>query len=167
VAQHQNLGEALFYAKRYDESIEASLETIDMDPTYPQAHTFLGMAYAARGMTNEAVKALDRDREISGGRKSEIEYMIGLGYGLAGRIDRVRENYERLVEQSKSEFVSPFALACASFVVGDIEKGFEWLAEGYEQRDPRMSWLKVSPACDGIRNDPRYIDLVKKIWPEG
>ena len=163
VAQHQNLGETFYYARRYDESIKASLETIDMDPMYPQAHTFLGMAYAGKGMIEEAVKALDRDREISGGKKAEIEYLIGVAYALAGQEDRARKTYASMVEQSKSEFISPFALACICFVLGDVDRGFEWLAEGYEQRDPGMSWLKVNPACDGVRSDPRYLEYLKKM----
>jgi serine/threonine protein kinase len=72
-----------------------------------------------------------------------------------------------MVEQASSEFVSPFPLACICFVVSDIDTGFEWLVHSYGQNDHRMAFLKVHPACDGIRNDPRYLDLVKKIWPEG
>ncbi len=166
VGLHQNLGETLYYARQYDESIKASLEIIEMDSVFPQAHMFLGMAYAAKGMTEEAVKALDREREISGGKKPEIESWIGSAYALAGQKDRARKIYSSMVEQSDSKFVSPFPLACICFVLGDVEKGFEWLAKGYEQRDPRMSFLRVHPACDSVRNDPRYRDLVKKIWPD-
>jgi TolB-like protein/Flp pilus assembly protein TadD len=163
VGQHQNLGETLYYARRYDESIEASLETIDMDPLLPQAHMFLGMAYAGKGMNEEALKALDRDMEISGGKKPEIDSWIAIGYALAGDTARAREIYANRVERSKTEFVSEFPLACTCFVLGDIDRGFEWLKKGYEQRDPRMSFLKVHPACDRVRGDPRYIEYVKKM----
>jgi serine/threonine protein kinase len=163
IGLHQNLGETLYYARRYDESIKSSLETIEMDSVFPQAHMFLGMAYAAKSMTEEAVKALDRDREISSGKKPEIESWIGVAYALAGQKDRAREIYSTMVEQSDSKFVSPFPLACICFVLGDIDRGFEWLAKGYEQRDPRMAFLKVHPACDSVRNDPRYLEWLKKM----
>jgi serine/threonine-protein kinase len=163
VMHHQNLGEVLYYARRYDESIEASLETIEMDPEFPQTHTFLGMAYAAKGMTAEAVKALDRDREISGGKKPEIESWIGVAYALAGQKDRARQIYTSMLGESQSKFISPFPLACICFVLGDVDRGFEWLEKGYEQRDPRMSFLKVHPACDGVRTDPRYLYWLKKM----
>jgi TolB-like protein/cytochrome c-type biogenesis protein CcmH/NrfG/predicted Ser/Thr protein kinase len=159
----QNLGEVLYYARRYDESIKASLETIEMDPEYPQTHMFLGMAYAAQGKIEEAVKALDRDKEISGGRKPEIESWIGVAYALAGQRDRARQIYTDMLQQSKSNFISPFSLACICFVLGDVDKGFEWLEEGYEQHDPRMSFLKVHPACGGVRTDPRYVECLKKM----
>jgi len=166
VMAHQNLGEVLYYARRYDESIKASLEAIEMDETFPQAHTFLGMAYAAKGMTEEAVKALDRDTEISGGEKPEIESWIGVGYALAGQTDQARQIYANTVAQTNSGFISPFPLACICFVLGDIDRGFDWLKEGYERHDPRMSFLKVHPACDRVRGDPRYIEWLKKMGLE-
>jgi hypothetical protein len=70
------------------------------------------------------------------------------------------------VVRSKSEFVSQFPLACTCFVLGDIDRGFEWLKEGYEKRDHRMSFLKIHPACDRVRSDPRYLEYVDKIWPD-
>jgi TolB-like protein/Tfp pilus assembly protein PilF len=163
VIAHQNLGEVLYYARRFDESIAASLEAIDMDPTFPQAHLFLGMAYAAQGKRQEAVKALDRDREISGGEKPEIDSWLAVGYALAGERERARQIYADMLTQQRSRFVSPFPLACICFVLGDVDRGFEWLSEGYTQRDHRMSYLKVHPACDGVRNDPRYLYWLKKM----
>jgi serine/threonine-protein kinase len=163
VIVHQNLGEVLYYARRYDESIAASLEAIELDPVFPQAHLFLGMAYAAKGMSVESVEALDRDSEISGGQKAEVESWLGVAYALAGQSVRAREIYTNMVKQSNAKFISPFSLACTCFVLGDFDKGFEWLKEGYERRDPRMSYLKVHPACDGIRNDPRYVEWLKRM----
>jgi len=163
IVYRQNLGEVLYYARRYDESIEASLEASEMDSTFPQTCMFLGMAYAAIGKIDEAVKALDRDMELSGGEKPEVESWIGVAYALAGQKDRARQIYANMVDQSKSEFIAPFPLACMCFVLGDVDRGFEWLQEGYERRDPRMSFLKVHPACDGVRADPRYLAWLQKM----
>jgi cytochrome c-type biogenesis protein CcmH/NrfG len=121
------------------------------------------MAYAAQGRIEEAVKALDRDKEISGVKKPEIESWIGVAYALAGQKDRARRILANMVVQSKSEFIAPFPLACICFVLGDVDRGFEWLQEGYERRDPRMSFLKVHPACDGVRTDPRYLEWLQKM----
>jgi serine/threonine protein kinase/Tfp pilus assembly protein PilF len=163
VGLRQNLGETFYYARRYDEAIAASLEAIEMDPRYPQAHMFLGFAYAAKGMKAEALRALDRDMEISGGNKPEIDSWIAIGYATAGDTARARMIYKALVERSRSEYVSLFPLACACFALGDIDRGFAWLEKGYAQRDHRMAFLKVHPACDVVRSDPRYIELVRRM----
>jgi serine/threonine-protein kinase len=166
VGARQNLGETFYYARRYDDCIRESLETIDMDPLFPQAHLFLGLAYAAKGMKEEALKALDRDMEISGGKKPEIDRWLATGYALAGDTARAREIYANLAERSKNETAWAFSLACVCFVLGDIDQGFEWLEKGYMERDPRMSFLKVHPACDAARGDPRYLEYLQKIGLE-
>ena len=93
VQVRQNLGEVLYYARHYDDSIAASLAAIAMDPLYPQAHLFLGMAYAAKGDSARAVRAIDRDAEISAGQRPEVESWLAVGYALAGQVERSRQLY--------------------------------------------------------------------------
>ena len=68
-----------------------------------------------------------------------------------------------MVNRPAGQFTSAFPLACICFLLGEADQGFEWLARGYEQRDHRMSYLKVHPACDPVREDPRYLEWLKKM----
>ena len=153
----QNLGEVLYYARRFDESIAASREAIKMDPLHPQTHLFLGLALAAMGENEEAVRAFDRDAIISNGQRPEVDSWLPMAYALAGQTERSRQLYADMLSRPHDKFTSPFPLACTCFLLGDRDHGFEWLEQGYAQRDHRMSYLKVHPACDGIRSDPRYL----------
>ena len=48
-----------------------------------------------------------------------------------------------------------------------MEEVFDWLERGYRERDPWMILLKVSPASDPLRSDPRFDDLLRRIgFPE-
>jgi adenylate cyclase len=38
-----------------------------------------------------------------------------------------------------------------------------WLEKAYEQRDPKMTTLKVEPKWNSLRNEPRFIDLMKRM----
>jgi len=38
-----------------------------------------------------------------------------------------------------------------------------WLEKGYEERDSRMSVLSEAVEFDGVRSDPRFKDLVRRI----
>jgi hypothetical protein len=68
-----------------------------------------------------------------------------------------------LLDRSKTEYVSPYALACFHFVLGKNDKGFELLDEALKVLDPRLFWLKIDPELDGIRSDPRYTAVLKKM----
>ena len=53
--------------------------------------------------------------------------------------------------------------AAVSFALGEHDQGFESLESGYRNRDHFLCYLKISPWFDGVRSDPRYISLLKKI----
>jgi hypothetical protein len=54
-------------------------------------------------------------------------------------------------------------VAGACVRVGDKESAFQWLEKGFGERDDLMIDLKVEPVFDGIRSDPRYQDLVRRV----
>jgi hypothetical protein len=48
-------------------------------------------------------------------------------------------------------------------VRGEIDKAFEWLQIAFDHRDSGILSLLVDPLLHGLRNDPRYKNLVAKL----
>ena len=46
---------------------------------------------------------------------------------------------------------------------GDAGLAFHWLNRAYQQRDSGMRSLKIDPLLKSLRQDPRYIDLLKRM----
>ena len=46
---------------------------------------------------------------------------------------------------------------------GDRDHAFDWLNRAYLQHDAGIRSLKIDPLLQGIRNDPRYADLLKNM----
>jgi len=61
------------------------------------------------------------------------------------------------------EGTSALNIASYYFYLGENDKGFEWLERSYSRREIALLWLAFDPDFDGIRNDPRYLDLVKRL----
>lgn len=38
-----------------------------------------------------------------------------------------------------------------------------WLERGYDQREPMMTFLKVEPKWNNLRDDPRFQDLMRRV----
>jgi hypothetical protein len=47
---------------------------------------------------------------------------------------------------------------------GESDKAFEWLERAYKQRDPGLTQIKNDPLLKILRHDPRYTDLLKKMY---
>jgi hypothetical protein len=46
---------------------------------------------------------------------------------------------------------------------GESDKACEWLDRSYRQRDGGLTFLKIDPLLKSLRQDPQYIDLLKKM----
>jgi serine/threonine-protein kinase len=47
--------------------------------------------------------------------------------------------------------------------LGERNEAFAWLERGLEQRDPKIAFLKVEPKWNNLRDDPRFVDLMRRV----
>jgi hypothetical protein len=65
----------------------------------------------------------------------------------------LREDAER---RAARVYVSPVSLAQTYFAFGELDAGFRQLDRALEVRDQSLATLKVEPAYDRVRDDPRF-----------
>ena len=46
---------------------------------------------------------------------------------------------------------------------GEKDKAFEWLERAYQQRDSGLNGIAYDPLLEGLKSDPRYDALLKKL----
>jgi TolB-like protein len=56
-----------------------------------------------------------------------------------------------------------YSVALTYFGLGENDKGFEWLERSYSRREAILANIKLEPELDGVRTDPRYLDLLKRL----
>jgi len=59
--------------------------------------------------------------------------------------------------------VTPCASARVYAALGNKDEAFQWLETGYMQRAEWMVLLKVDPCYDGLRPDPHFQDLLRRM----
>jgi len=47
--------------------------------------------------------------------------------------------------------------------MGDKDQAFIWFEKAFAERADGLTWLGVEPMLDGIRSDPRYHNLLRRI----
>jgi TolB-like protein/DNA-binding winged helix-turn-helix (wHTH) protein len=149
-------------ARRYDLALERAQALTELAPNFSWGHFNLAQIYQQTGRTEEAARESLKADELFG---MEPEKIIVLKEAIAksgaqGYWRRTMENYKA---SAKSNYVSSLMVAAACVRVGDKECAFRWLEKGIEERDDLMINLNVEPVFDGIRWDPRYQDLVRRV----
>jgi len=156
------LGTRLYWARRFDAAIGQCRKTLELDPAYFRARTCLALAYAQRGAHEQAVRELEGD---GSGRAQPSVVLADLGYvyARAGRSHDARAVITELTNRSTREYVPPYALAVVHAGLGENDRALEWLERAGEQRSPRLVFLSVEPMFDGVRGDPRFVALRRKL----
>jgi hypothetical protein len=67
---------------------------------------------------------------------------------------------DELRDMAALSYFSPALLASAEFAAGDIDAGFESLRKAVDYRVRSVIFLPVHGMLDGLRDDPRYQELI-------
>jgi DNA-binding winged helix-turn-helix (wHTH) protein/TolB-like protein/Tfp pilus assembly protein PilF len=152
----------LIHAGRTDEALDRLNKTFEIAPNFWMPHLFASIAYIEKGMYREAIAEARRAKQFSTAQTNSDAYE---SYALAksGKLTEAQAALDELLKLSTARFIPPCHIALAYNGLGEIDKTIEWLEKGYEQRDPKMAFLKVDPKWNNLRGDPRFIELMRRM----
>jgi tetratricopeptide (TPR) repeat protein len=155
---------ALFYRREYDAAIATAKMMLQRDPDDGFLHLSLYSAYLKKGMCNESVEEFEKAARLWG--LAEGAPRVHEAFANSGYLGAVRQwavEFERL--QATKRLFAPGNLAKFYTILGDKDRAFFWLEQGFQQRemagqDGGAFPLKGNPIYDPLRSDPRYQDLL-------
>ncbi len=133
-----------------------------MDPNFWLAHLVVTRVYIEKKMYSEAIAAATKARDFSGGL-SEATALIGYTLAVSGKREEALAVLKELRKRSTERYVPPYNIALVHNGLDERDKTLDWLEKAYEQRDVRMTFLKVDPKWDRLRSDSRFISLIKRM----
>jgi len=157
------LASMLFYARRYDAALAQSRRIMELDSMF-QGHVGraeLAHAYLWLGRCAESLAALEGR---PGGAVAVWGGLLGYTYARCGRRAQALAELHRLgAEAREGRYVSHYALAMIHAGLGDNEGALTQLDSAYVERAWPMFTLRVDPTFDGLRADPRFERLLKRV----
>jgi TolB-like protein/DNA-binding winged helix-turn-helix (wHTH) protein/Flp pilus assembly protein TadD len=159
---HAGSGYVSYFARDYDQAIQQAQVALRLNPNFMVGHAVLGWAYTQQKKYPEAIGELQTAVKLSGG---VLVYRCALArtYALSGNMTEARKMLVELEATAQSEpRGSGSALAALYLSVGDSEHALHWL-EKTAVGDVQANWLRVDPAFDSLRGNPRFAAILSRI----
>jgi serine/threonine protein kinase/tetratricopeptide (TPR) repeat protein len=157
-------GLAMYCARQYAPALTQCEKALDLDADFFPAHFLAGQTFEREGRFAEAITSLEKAGRASGGSLLVRAVLSGT-FAFAGRPEGARAVLRELEQASAERYVSPIPLAVTLAALGDHEAAFARLEDGVNRRCPRAIWCNVDPRFDGLRANPNFANLLRRISP--
>ena len=137
-------------------------ETVELDPNARVAHMFATNAYAEKGLLDEAL-AEARAARAPFPESSHTIALEAYVNSKLGKQEEARAALEQLLQISSERYIPPHHIAIIYHGLDELEETLLWLERAFEQREPKMVFLKVDPRWKNLRDNPRFVSLLKRM----
>lgn len=161
---NKNVGTILFYAGQVEEAVREYRRTLELEPTFARTHYFYGLALEAQGRLEEAIRefriALDADPG-----NTVLRASLGHALGLAGYELEASEILRDFAEiERQGRYVPALNRAIVALGMGHQDEALSWLERACEERSSWLVSARVDPTFDAVRDHPRFVDLMDRVF---
>jgi serine/threonine protein kinase/tetratricopeptide (TPR) repeat protein len=149
------LGYTYYYQRDYSHAIEQQNKTLEIDPNHAGAVWCIAQAYEQMGNYKQAVEQSAKFEQLRG-NNSRAKNLREI-FEKSGHAGILRE-YAKISEAAGYHYGAATSYA----MLGEKDAAFAALEQAAAAGN-HIDTLKLDPALDNIRSDPRYADLLRRI----
>jgi serine/threonine protein kinase/Tfp pilus assembly protein PilF len=160
------LGFVYLFTRRYDESIAQFQKALELYPDVAPIRAGLSCAYAMKRMYPQAVSEYDKIPAHDKAVAPESQFVAsfrGWVYAVSGRRTDALKIAQEFRDLSSHSYVDFYLFAGIYAGLDDKDEAFRLLEKGYEQHSVAMPYLGIDVFWNGMRSDPRYADLLRRM----
>jgi tetratricopeptide (TPR) repeat protein len=157
---------AYYDARDYDKALQVCRDALDLDPSFLPAYEWLEQVYEQTGELDKAIEERQRSAGLAGGesRVARDVDLLRKAYAEKG----VRGYWVQKLELFRSDAYPKNLIQIATVYtgLGNKDEAFRWLDTAFKDHVPYLVWnLPANPALDGLRSEPHYTDLLRRLGP--
>lgn len=147
-------------ARRYDEAVQQSQKTLEMDANFAIGHFELGQAFVQKQLYDQAIAEFQRAIELSG-HSGAFDSNLAYVYGVSGRKEAATKILKELEPRHDENPSVAADIALIYIGLGDRDQAMMWLDVAYKARFKAS--ILLHPVCDPLRSDARFKSLLGRI----
>jgi len=152
---------AYYNTHDFNNAIKSAKQAMEMDLSYPWNYGAIGLSLTAQGKPSEAIPQLEKLVSLVSVPLTRSQ--LACAYAAAGERPKAEALLKELDDLSTRQFVPPSSRGFIRLSLGQKERALELFEHAVDERDPSCLWMKCSPGYDGLRTEPRFQALLKKV----
>lgn len=157
-----NLTAVYLRAGKNDLALEQAKKTSALEQNHPAARVWMGWAYIANGMYEEAI-SLEGTVLQTMPTDQDALVTVGCAYAKTNRRRDAETIISKLSDLAASNYVSHYYVAMIYASMGDKDKTFAELEKAFDDRDRLCVEMKFDFFMEPVRDDPRFAVLLKRL----
>jgi tetratricopeptide (TPR) repeat protein len=159
------VGITFYYYRRYDEAIAELKRTLEFNPDFVLTHIFLYASLFEKGAYREAIPHIVKGffNDLPPGEKARIDAALRTSFNTSGQKGLWTKVRDLLKVTDSTDFNYAYSMAETNMRIGDKDEAFLWLNRAADLKHPGVGALRVEPAMDPLRSDPRFAELLGRV----
>ena len=154
---HHQAGQVYRQARQYAQAIAEYKNSLSLNPQMHANYWWMADVYLHEGKVHEWAEAW---KIVEGGPQVAKR---AADYELAYRQEGMNGWNKKRISEIQNSPRQLYFIALRYASSGDKTRAFSYLDQAYAAREPEVLTIKVDPEWDGLRDDPRFSAMVKKI----
>jgi TolB-like protein/lipoprotein NlpI len=161
-----DLGQFFYYSRQFDRAEAQLRDTLDIEPRFPYALTFLALTLLQKGEPEAALAELAKAESWTPEGIPWMGWAYGLAHCMLDQQDLVQDLLDRLLAKQQEAYVAPCHLAFLHFAMGQIDQGAAYLSQAFDEQDGYLMYVFVDPFSRLYALHPEVIRTAKRIHAE-
>lgn len=154
-------GMVLNYARQFEKAEEVLNAILLESHNHPVALSTLRSTYHNMGEWDKAFQIF-RQSYLENGEKEAVE-ILDQEFEKNGYHSSLAKIAEWMIQRSNGNFHTPWQIATLFTRANEGDQALYYLEEAYKAHDPNMPYLAIDPIFDILREEEKYLALLKKM----
>ena len=153
----------LFEGRRYGQAVREARRMLEMGVDAQDTRMVLGQALFFSGKRREGIDEVRRSVAIDPRNPFPLGWLCYL-YGIDGQREQSRNALRQILSlQHQGSYIQPYVLAIAHIGLDEKDEAFRILDRAVSERSDELFFVRVDPALDPLRRDPRFAALLHRM----
>ncbi len=148
----------------YGEVMSINSHIIAGDPSFYKSYASMGRASLHMGDHERAIELLETAIALAGEMPSVLG-ALGQAYGVAGDRAAALHTLDKLRRIAAVQTVACTCFAVVHLGLDEVEDALNWIELAVSRRESSVAAMKVHPAYDRLRREPRFQAVISHIFP--